>query len=131
MNDALAIRVSAGVMAAVAAGFGGPAPFVAASLLRTGKLPIFMGMFPMYGGPLLGRCSQELFTVALGLFTAMSAMELFAAALLWQGHRLGGIITAGLLPFEVAFWFAFALPIPPLLGAARLFLLWLGWSALR
>lgn len=119
------------MMAAIAAGFGAPAPFVAGSLLRDGRLPIFMGMFPMYGGPLSGRCSKEQFAVVLGLFTAMSAGELFASVLLWQGHRLGGLLTLAVLPLEVAFWAAFALPIPPIFGVARLALLWWGWSALR
>jgi hypothetical protein len=99
--------------------------------LRESKLPTFMGLFPMYGGPLFGRCSKETFTVALGLFTSLSAFELFTAVLLWQGHRLGGVLTLGLLPVELAFWAAFALPIPPALGIFRLGLLWWGWSALR
>jgi hypothetical protein len=118
-------------MAFIAIGFGAPAPFVAAHLLREGKLPTFIGAFPAYGGPLSERVSPEVFAVLLGLFTALSALELFAAVLLWQGQQLGGLLTIALLPFEIAFWAGFALPIPPMFAIARLALLWSSWSGLR
>ena len=117
-------------MAFVALGFGGPAPFVAAHLLRERTLPTFVGAFPMYGGGLANGLAPEAFAVVLALFTAMSAVELFAAVLVWQGLQVGVLMLA-LLPFEVAFWAAFALPIPPVFGLVRLALLWANWSALR
>ena len=43
----------------VAAGFGIPAPFVASYYLRERTPPIFMGLFPMYGGGPLDRFSPE------------------------------------------------------------------------
>jgi hypothetical protein len=125
------IQISAALMAFIAIGFGAPAPFVAAHLLRERTLPIFMNTFPAYGGPLSDRVSPEVFAVCLGLFTALSALELFAAVLLWQGHQLGALLAITLLPFEIAFWAAFALPIPPMAAVARFALLWSGWSGLR
>ncbi len=124
------LKASAVVMCLVALGFGLPAPYVAAYLLRERKLPIFMGMFPAYGGGFFERCSPERFSVLLGLFTALSAAELFAGVLLWQGEKLGALITLALLPIEIVFWAGFALPIPPALAVVRIGLLLAGWSAL-
>lgn len=125
------LKVSAAIMAAVALGFGAPAPFVAAHYIRERRLPTFLGMFPMYGGGAFDRWTPEAFAVILAAFTAVSAVELFAAVLLWQGEGLGGVLTLALLPVEVLFWFGFALPLPPLNALARLALLWAGWSSLR
>ncbi|MDQ2915533.1 MAG: hypothetical protein M3T56_20095 [Chloroflexota bacterium] len=127
----LALKASALLMWLVAVGFGGPTPFVANYLLRERKLPIFMGLFPAYGGGFFERWSPEIFAVLLGLFGALSALELFAGVLLWQGEPLGAVVTLALLPIEIVFWAGFAVPIPPLLGVARIALLWAGWSALR
>ena len=125
------LKASAAIMWAVSLSFGLPAPFVAAYLLRERKLPIFIGQFPVYGGGYLERWSPEAFSVALGLFTALSAVELFAGVLLWHGQKLGGFVALALLPIEIAFWAGFALPIPPALGLVRIGLLLAGWSALR
>jgi hypothetical protein len=115
----------------VAAGNVIMAPLVAAHLLRERTLPTFMGLFPMYGGGLFERWSVEVFAVLLGLFAALSALEAFAAWLLWEGERLGALMTIALLPIEVLFWAGFAVPIPPLIALARIGLLAAGWSALR
>jgi len=115
----------------VAAGFGIPAPFVASFYLRERRLPSFMGLFPRYGGGPLDRFSPEVFAVFLGLFAALCALEAYAGWLLWNGEPLGARITLALLPFDVAFWVAFAVPFPPLIAIARLGLLAAGWSALR
>jgi len=37
---------------------------------------------------------------------------------------------AALLPFEIALWIGFDLPLPPPAAAVRLVLLVIGWSAL-
>jgi hypothetical protein len=67
----------------------------------------------------------------LGLFAALSALEAHAGWLLWNGERLGALMTAGLLPVEVVFWAGFAVPIPPLFAIARVGFLAAGWSSLR
>ncbi|HET7767953.1 MAG TPA: hypothetical protein VFN74_04195 [Chloroflexota bacterium] len=127
----LALRVSAALMCLVALGFGVPAPFVAGRLLREGRLPTFMGLFPMYGGGAFDRWPHTAFVVALGLFAALSALELFAAWLLWQGERLGALMAIALLPIEIVFWVGFAVPIPPVVAIVRAVLLAVGRSALR
>lgn len=115
----------------VAAGFGIPAPFVASYYLRERTPPLFMGLFPMYGGGPFDRFSPEVFAVLLGLFTALCALEAYAGWILWNGEPLGARITLVLLPIEVAFWVGFAVPFPPLIAIVRLGLLAAGWSALR
>lgn len=127
----VALKTSAALMALVAIGFGGPAPFVARHLLRTGKLPTFMGLFPMYGGGFLERWSHGGFALMLGAFTALSTVEVLASYLLWNGAPLGAYITLGLIPVEIFFWAGFALPIPPVFALVRVTLLLVGWSSLR
>jgi hypothetical protein len=127
----LALRAAAVLMWLVAAGFGLPAPFVATHFLRERTLPTFMNLFPMYGGGMFDRFSPEVFGVLLGLFTALCALEAYAGWLLWDGEKLGALITLALLPLEVVFWAGFAVPFPPVIAIARLALLVAGWSALR
>jgi len=127
----MALQASSVLMWLVAAGFGVPAPFVASYYLRERTLPTFMGLFPMYGGGPLDRFSSEVFAVFLGLFTALSAFEVYAGWLLWNGEPVGARMTLALLPIEVVFWFGFAVPFPPLIAVARIGLLAAGWSALR
>jgi hypothetical protein len=127
----IALQASSVLMLLVAAGFGIPAPFVASFCLRERTPPSFMGLFPMYGGGPLDRFSPEVFAVFLGVFTALCALEAYTGWLLWNGEPVGARMTLVLLPIEVAFWAGFALPIPPLIGVARIALLAAGWSALR
>jgi hypothetical protein len=127
----VALQASAVLIWLVAAGFGIPAPFVATYYLRERTPPIFMGLFPMYGGGSLDRFSPEVFAIFLGLFTALSALEAYAGWLLWNGEPLGAWMTLVLLPFEVVFWIGFVVPFPPVIAVVRLALLAVGWSSLR
>lgn len=128
----LALQASAALMWFIAISFGGPSAFVATHLLREGKLPHLFGLpFPAYSGGFFERWSPEVFAVLLGLFAALSALELFAGYLLWHGEPLGAVITIALVPIEVLFWAGFALPAPPVFGLVRIALLAAGWSALR
>ena len=127
----LMLKISAGVGCLTAIGFGAPTPFVATHLLREGKLPMFMNLFPAYGGGVFERWPPPAFVTMLGLFASLSALEVFGAWLLWNGQRVGALITLGLLPIEIFFWIGFALPIPPVNAVLRIALLVLGWSALR
>jgi hypothetical protein len=127
----LALKASAALMWLVAAGWGIPAPFVASYLLRERVLPTLEPIGHLMGGGFFGRFSPEVFAVLLGLFAALSALEAFAAWLLWQGEPLGGLMTVALLPVELVFWAGFGVPIPPLMAIARIGLLAAGWSSLR
>ena len=125
------LQAAALCAALIGLGFGLPTPFAAAQLLREGRLPTFIGAFPMYGGGWLERAPQEWFVVGLALFAAVCAVDAFAAVLLWDGQRLGALLLIATLPFEAIFWSGFALPIPPIFALVRSGLLAAGWSALR
>jgi hypothetical protein len=121
------IRLSAVLMWSVAAGFGFPAIPCAHHLLKTGQLPSFFGLFRMYEGPAFARVAPTTFVALLYAFTLLCAVEAVAGVLLWNGARAGLVLSFALLPFEIAFWIAFALPIPPLIGVVRLVLTVLAW----
>jgi len=127
----LALRISAVLTCFVELGFGAPTPFVAAYLLSHGKLPTFMGLFPMYGAGFSERLSTRGFVVSLAIFAAVCAADFFAGVLLWNGARLGAYMMIALLPVEAVFWFGYALPIPPIWAVLRFGFLIAGWSSLR
>ena len=127
----LSLRICAALTALLGLGFGAPIPFVATRLLRSGKLPTFFGLFPMYGGTWFGRCSSERFVLLLALFLAICAADLFAGWLVWDGSRAGAWLTIALLPLEATCWYGFTLPIPPLISLVRFACLAIGWASLR
>ena len=123
-------RIASVVTWAYAAGFGLATIPVAAFLLRRGRLPVFLGLFESYGGPWSARVSHATFVVLLMTFLAVTLVAALAAWLLWDGSRAGAMIGVALLPVEAVFWVGFALPIPWLLGIARVVLIALAWRSL-
>jgi len=126
-----ALRVSAVLTCFIQVGFGAPTPFVAAYLLNHGKLPTFMGLFPMYGAGFYERLSARGFVVSLAIYAAVCAAGFFSGVLLWSGAKVGAYMMIALLPLEAAFWIGYALPIPPIWALLRFGFLIAGWSALR
>ena len=124
------IRIAAALTVLMALGFALPAPWVIERLRRTGTLPTFFGLFPMYGGPAFARVSHPMFSVLLASFAVVLALDVIAGWLLWKGDRNGAVLTLALLPIEAAYWAAFALPIPPLVAVVRIALIAIGWSAI-
>ena len=114
-----------------AAGFGGPAVPVSVYLLRRGSLPWFGDLFPMYGGPWSGRLRDGQFVGVLLGYLGLMVVVARAAGRVRHGSRRGAVISAGLLPVEAVFWLGFALPIPWVLGAARVALLAAAWRRFR
>jgi hypothetical protein len=114
-----------------AAGFGLSTIPVAIYLRQRGKLPSFFGMFETYGGPWSARVTDSTFVVLLMAFLVVCAAAAGAGWLLWGGSRLGAVVGLALLPVEAFFWIGFALPIPWLLGIARVVLIVLAWKSLR
>ena len=123
-------RAAAVVTWAYGAGFGLPAPFVAAYLVREGRLPEFLGLFEMYGGPWSARVEPRTFVALLAAFFGLGAINAWSGWLIRRGRRSGAVLNLGLLPVEAIFWVGFALPIPWLVGAARVTLLAAGWKSL-
>ena len=114
-----------------AAGFGGPAVPVSVYLLRRGSLPWFGDLFPMYGGPWSGRLRDGQFVGLLLGYLGLMVVVARAAGRVRHGSRRGAVVSAGLLPVEAVFWLGFALPIPWVLGAARVALLAAAWRRFR
>jgi hypothetical protein len=113
-----------------AAGFGLSTIPVAAFLLRHGRLPVFAGLFESYGGPWSARLHPRVFVLLLMAFLVLTMMVAWAAWLVWNGSKVGAVITLVLLPVEAMFWVGFALPIPWLIGVARVVFLALAWNSL-
>jgi hypothetical protein len=126
----VSIRFAAALTMLVALGFGLPVPWVILRLQRTGALPTFFGVFPLYGGPAFARVSHSTFSVLLASFAGVLVLDMMAGWLLWKGERVGAVLTLALVPIEAAYWAAFALPIPPMIGVVRIALIAVGWSAL-
>ena len=114
-----------------AAGFGGPTVPVAVYLRRRGSLPWFGDRFPMYGGPWSNRLTDSQFIGLLLGYLGLTAAVAGTARRVGRGSRRGALCSLGLLPVEAVFWVGFALPIPWVLGAARLALLVAAWRRLR
>ena len=108
-----------------------PAVPVSVYLLRRGSLPWFGDLFPMYGGPWSGRLRDGQFVGLLLGYLGLMAIVSLAAGQVRRGSRRGAVVSAGLLPVEAVFWLGFALPIPWVLGAARVALLAAAWRRLR
>jgi hypothetical protein len=123
-------RAAAVVTWVYAAGFGLPAPFVVAYLVREGRLPTFLGLFEMYGGPWSARVEQRMLVTLLLAFLGLSAITAWSGWLLWRGRRSGAALNLALLPVEMIFWIGFALPLPWFFGAARVGLSVASWTSL-
>jgi hypothetical protein len=127
MNNA---RIAAVLTWVYAAGFGLSTIPVAAFLLRQGRLPVFAGLFESYGGPWSARLHARIFVVLLMAFFVVTVIAAWAAWLVWNGSKVGAVLALVLLPVEVVFWVGFALPIPWLIGVARVAFLALAWNSL-
>jgi len=124
-------RTAAWVIWAYAAGFGLPVIPVVVFRLRVGRLPMFLDLFPMYGGPWAARVGGGTFAALLGAFFALLAVVAVAAWLLWNGSRTGAVLALALIPAEAVFWLGFALPIPWILALIRVALIAFAWRSLR
>ena len=67
-------RAAAVVTWVYAAGFGIPTVPVAVFLLTQGRLPSFLGLFDMYGGPWSPRLEPEKFVALLGAFLGVTGV---------------------------------------------------------
>jgi len=124
------LRSAAVVMWIYAAGFGLSTIPVAIYLEQRGRLPSFFGIFDMYAGPWSARLADDAFVLRLIAFLVVMLVVAWAAWLVWNGSKAGAVLSLALLPIEAVFWLGFALPIPWILGAARVVLLLLGWKSL-
>ena len=76
------------------------------------------------------RLQLRTFMVLLMAFLIVTLVAAGAAFLLWNGSKAGAVLALVLLPIEAVFWVGFALPIPWLIGVARVAYTALAWKAL-
>ena len=114
---------------AYAAGFGVPVIPVAVYLLTRGRLPTFLGLFPMYGGPWSSRLKPGSFVTLLGAFLVLIGVAAWSARGVWRGRKAGAVVNLAVLPLEAIFWVGFATPLPWFAGLARVALLAAGWRS--
>ncbi len=123
------LRIEAVLTWLYAVGFGGSTIPVVVYLRRRGRLPTFFGLFEMYRGPWSSRSGQRASVWLLMGFLVVTVLASWAAWLVWGASKAGGVLTLILLPVEASFWIGFDLPIPKVIGLARVVLLALGWAS--
>ena len=123
-------RAAAVVTWSYVAMFGIPAVPVSIYLAENGRLPTLWGLFEMYGGPWSSSVSEDRLTALLLLFLGLTLAAAGSGWLLWAKRKTGAVLNLALLPVEAVFWIGFALPIPWLLGIARVVLVSLAWTSL-
>ncbi len=109
-------------------GFGLPCAYGIRYLSTTGEVWMFLG-FPTYGGGPSEAIGIQTTVPLLVTFLVICGLEVVAGWLLWRGLRAGAVLAVALLPFELAFWIGFALPLGLLLGLARAILVIMKWSS--
>jgi hypothetical protein len=124
------VRAAAVTTWVYAAGFGVPTVPVAVYLTSQGRLPTFLDLFPMYGGPWSSRLKPEQFVVLLTAFLVLTGAAAWSAWGVSRGRKSSAVVNLALLPLEAFFWVGFALPLPWLAGIARVGLLAAGWRSL-
>lgn len=99
-------------------GFGLLGCYGTSYFARHGAVWYFMGL-PTYGDGPFESIGVPTTTGLLTGFVSVCAAETIAGVLLWKRRRAGSWLSLALLPFEATYWLGFALPIGPVLGAAR------------
>ena len=123
-------RAAAVVTWAYAAMFGIPAAPVAIFLAENGRLPSLWGLFDMYGGPWSAGYPEGPLTLLLLAFLGLTGAAAVSGLLLWSARKSGAALNLVLLPVEAVFWIGFALPLPWLIGIARVVLISRAWTSL-
>lgn len=112
------------------AAFGIPAVPISVYLLQNGRLPWFLDLFPMYGGPWSDRLGEGPLAVLFVAYLLVTIVVAFTAWLVWLGRRMGAVLSLTLIAVEAVFWIGFALPFPWVIGALRVALIALAWRSL-
>jgi len=124
------LRVAAILLWFTAIGFG-IFCFPAIGNLLTGRdIPYVMG-FPAYGKGPFERFGISTTVPLLAAFLLVCILEGLAGWLLWEGYKVGAILSLVLIPVGAIFWWGFALPIPPIFALVRTILIGLSWQSLR
>ena len=123
-------RIAAVLLWIVAAGWGFSAPWLIWWVLVRGRLPVLPIIGEANGGPFYFKVARSTFAKLLAISFLLAVAQSWAARLLWAGKRSGALLQFALLPAEAAFWYGFAIPIPPLLAVIRMVLTARAWRGL-
>ncbi len=126
----LAARAAAGLLWVVGVGWGFSAPWLMWWVAVRGRLPVLPYIGEPNGGPFYTTLPHIAFIVLFGLSLGLGIAQVGAGVLLWNGQRAGGLVQFAIVPIEAAFWYGFALPIPPVLAAIRVVFVLLSWTQL-
>lgn len=124
------IRVAAVLAWIVAVGFGVFCIPAIANLVRGREIPMVMG-FPAYGRGPFERHGIPTTAPLVAGFLLVCILEAVAGWLLWDAHRVGGILALGVLPIGAVYWWGFALPFPPIFALVRTVLILVSWRSLK
>ena len=129
MSVPLSFRIAAALLWFGGIGFGVPC-LLAVNSLRAGQgIPRLFG-FPAYGEGPFERHGIPTTVPLLLAFFLVCLVEIAGGLLLWNGRKVGALLAVGVIPLGAAFWWGFALPIPPLLALARVVLIAASWRSL-
>jgi hypothetical protein len=104
-------------------------PWELVAMAREGH-PVNVFGLPALSGP-FERLGID-WVVGLGWgYVGLSLLEVLVGILVWRRRRVGAWLSVVLTAPAIVFWAGFALPLPPLVAALRLALLWAGRRALR
>lgn len=115
-------RAAAAVSYLLGLGFGLPGLYGIWHLATDDRVATVLG-FPTNGGGPFESIGIDTSAALQAGFLAVCSAEIGTGLLLWTGRRFGPASAVALLPFELAYWVGFALPLGPILGLARSLLL--------
>ena len=122
------VKLAAVLSIVLGLGFGLPCAYGIWYFWTTGEVWTFLG-FPTYGGGPFEAIGIQTTVALLVVFLVVCGLEVVTGWLLWRGLRAGAVLAVALLPFELAFWIGFVLPLGLLFGLARTMLVIIKWSS--
>jgi hypothetical protein len=124
------LRAAAAALWLDGLGFGVLVPPAIASVAAARGVPT-VGGFPAYGEGPFESAGIPTTVPLLALFLLICGVQVVAGALVWRGRRAGAVLALLVLLPSAVFWWGFALPVGPVLGALWAALIVLGRPALR
>ena len=112
-------RLAGGLAVLAGLGFGIPALLGTRHFARYGQVWQLWG-FPTYGGGPFERIGLDTSVPLLVGFLFICGIEVAVGILLLAGWEPALWLSLAMLPFELAYWIGFALPLGLVFGAARL-----------
>ena len=126
MSTVQAMRAAAVLTWVSGIGLGLPCLFAIRELSAGRGIPFVLG-YPAYGGGPFERHGINTTVPLVAGFLLICVVECVAAWLLWNGHRVGAILSMSLLPLGAIYWWGFALPYPPIMAVVRTVLILMAW----